>query len=266
MVYRVSEASIRRALDTGRTASTLHTFFTKHSKTPVPQGLTYLIDDAARRHGQLRVGIARSFVRCEDPALLAQVVSASMTADLELRLLAPTVAVSQAPIADVLNGLREAGFAPAAEDSSGAIVDLRSRGARVAVAPHRRVPRPTPPSGQNLHAIVSVLRKVAATPHTMRVDPGTAILLLQQAAREDAADAAVRYYLGMALYRLEQWGRAEEELRLSDRLDPTDFRALALLCVLQRDAGRGDEASISRTMLEQRFSARHAEFDAACPP
>ena len=90
--------------------------------------------------------------------------------------------------------------------------------------------------------------------------------LLQQAARDDAADAAVRYYLGMALYRLEQWGRAEEELRLSDRLDPTDFRALALLCVLQRDAGRGDEASISRTMLEQRFSARHAEFDAACPP
>ena len=67
MVYRISEASIRHALDTGRSAGALHAFFAKHSKTPVPQGLTYLIDDVARRHGQLRVGMAASFVRCEDP-------------------------------------------------------------------------------------------------------------------------------------------------------------------------------------------------------
>ncbi len=36
MVYRISEASIRRALDAGRTAGDLHTLFEKHSKTPVP--------------------------------------------------------------------------------------------------------------------------------------------------------------------------------------------------------------------------------------
>jgi hypothetical protein len=76
MVYRISEPSIRRALDTGRTASELHALFQRHSKTPVPQGLTYLIDDAARKHGQLRVGMAQSFVRCEDAALLAQAVAA----------------------------------------------------------------------------------------------------------------------------------------------------------------------------------------------
>ncbi|CQD17154.1 DNA-binding protein [Mycolicibacterium conceptionense] len=125
MVYRISEASIRRALDAGRTASELHTLFEKHSKTPVPQGLTYLIDDVARRHGQLRVGMATSFLRCEDPALLAQAVASPGADRLELRLLAPTVAVSQAPIADVLTVLREAGFAPAAEDSTGTVVDIR---------------------------------------------------------------------------------------------------------------------------------------------
>ena len=76
MVYRVSEASIRHALDTGRTAGALHAFFAKHSKTPVPQGLSYLIDDVARRHGQLRVGMASSFVRCEDVTLLAHAVAA----------------------------------------------------------------------------------------------------------------------------------------------------------------------------------------------
>ncbi|KUI23957.1 DNA-binding protein [Mycobacterium sp. IS-1742] len=189
MVYRVSEASIRRALDTGKTASELHAFFGRHSRTPVPQGLTYLIDDVARRHGQLRVGIASAFVRCEDPALLAQAVAAPATDAVELRLLAPTVAVSQAPIADVLAALRNAGLAPAAEDSSGAIVDIRSRGSRVPAPGRRRVYRPAPtPTGQTLGAIVAVLRKVAAAPSgNMRLDPGVAITQLQEAALQQTS-------------------------------------------------------------------------------
>ena len=93
----------------GSTAGELHALFNRHSKTPVPQGLTYLIDDVARRHGQLRVGMAASFVRCEDPALLAQAVAAPATETVEMRLLAPTVAVSQAPIAEVLAALRTRG-------------------------------------------------------------------------------------------------------------------------------------------------------------
>lgn len=184
MVYRISEASIRRALDTGRTASELHSLFAHHSKTPVPQGLTYLIDDVARRHGQLRVGMAASFVRCEDAALLAQAVAAPATDAVELRSLAPTVAVSQAPIAEVLAALRAAGFAPAAEDSTGAIVDIRARGARVpAPSGRRRAYRPPTPTAQTLGAIVAVLRKVAATPAgAMRLDPAVAISQLQEAA------------------------------------------------------------------------------------
>jgi len=185
MVYRISETSIRHALDTGRTAGHLHAFFERHSKTPVPQGLTYLIDDVARRHGQLRVGMASSFVRCEDAALLAQAVSAPAVEGLEMRLLAPTVAVSQAPIGDVLAALRRAGFAPAAEDSTGAIVDLRSHGARVPMpAGQRRVYRPAPrPNVKTLGAIVAVLRKVANSPTSgERLDPAAAIALLHEAA------------------------------------------------------------------------------------
>lgn len=186
MVYRVSEQSIRRALDTGRTAGELHALFSQHSKTPVPQGLTYLIDDVARRHGQLRVGMAASFVRCEDPALLAQATASSATAALDLRLLAPTVAVSQAPIADVLTALRAAGLAPAAEDSTGTVVDLRARGSRVPVPQHRRLFRATPgvPQRETLAAVVSVLRKVLVGPSSSegRLDPARAITLLQQAA------------------------------------------------------------------------------------
>src|SRR3954468_15100729 len=184
MVYRISEASIRRALDTGRTASELHALFIRHSKTPVPQGLTYLVDDVARRHGQLRVGMAQSFVRCEDPALLAQAVAAPAAEQLEMRLLAPTVAVSQAPISEVLAALRDAGFAPAAEDSTGTIVDIRARGARVpAPSGRRRAHRPQTPTSQTLGAIVAVLRKVdSASFGSMRLDPSVAISQLQEAA------------------------------------------------------------------------------------
>jgi hypothetical protein len=183
MVYRISEQSIRHALDVGKTRDGLHTFFAKHSKTPVPQGLSYLIDDVARRHGQLRIGMASSFVRCEDPALLAQAVAAAE--DLQLRALAPTVAVSPAPIAEMLSTLRAAGFAPAAEDSTGAIVDVRPRRARVPTPQQRRPYRAAArPNSETLNAVVSVLRKVTTAPFgNSRVDPAVAMSILQEAAK-----------------------------------------------------------------------------------
>jgi Helicase conserved C-terminal domain len=198
MVYRVSEQSIRHALDIGKTRDWMHGLFANHSKTPVPQGLTYLIDDVARRHGQLRIGMATSFVRCEDPALLAQAVAAPATEAVQLRALAPTVAVSSAPISEVLTALRAGGFAPAAEDSSGAIVDVRPRGARVSTPQQRRPYRPMPrPNSESLNAVVAVLRKVTAAPFgNSRIDPAVTMSLLQRAAREQ--DTLVIGYLDAA--------------------------------------------------------------------
>jgi Helicase conserved C-terminal domain len=198
MVYRVSEPSIRHALDIGKTADALHSLFNKHSKTPVPQGLTYLIDDVARRHGQLRIGMAASFVRCEDPTLLAQAVASAKAQALGLRVLAPTVAISQAPISEVLAALQDAGFAPAAEDSTGTIVDIRTRRSRVPAPQRRRPHRPMPrPSGESLGAVVGVLRKVATAPFgSVRVDPAVAMSLLQRAAQRQ--DTVVIGYVDAA--------------------------------------------------------------------
>jgi hypothetical protein len=196
MVYRVSEQSIRHALDIGKTADALHSLFDRHSKTPVPQGLTYLIDDVARRHGQLRIGMAASFVRCEDPALLAQAVASA--AHLGLRVLAPTVAISQAPISEVLAALQDAGFAPAAEDSTGAIVDIRTRGARVPAPQRQRPHRPrTHPSSGTLSAVVAVLRKVTMAPFgSAQIDPSVAMSLLQRAAQQQ--DTVLIHYVDAA--------------------------------------------------------------------
>ncbi|HET6502788.1 MAG TPA: helicase-associated domain-containing protein [Amycolatopsis sp.] len=140
-VYRVTEASVRRALDAGRTADELHELFRTRSATAVPQSLSYLIDDVARRHGRLRGGAAGSFLRCDDEVLLAEVLGTSVAADHELRRIAPTVAVSPYPLAEVMDGLRAAGFAPAAEGPDGRVLDLRPGGRRIPARPRstRRV-------------------------------------------------------------------------------------------------------------------------------
>ncbi len=141
-VYRITEGSVRRALDTGRTADELHALFKAKSATPVPQGLSYLVDDVARRHGRLRGGVAASFLRCDDEALLAEVLAHPIAAEHDLRLIAPTVVISPDPLHEVLTGLRGAGFAPAAEGPDGRVVDIRPGGRRLPAK--ARAPRRNP--------------------------------------------------------------------------------------------------------------------------
>lgn len=193
-VYRVTEASVRRALDSGRTADDLHGLFTTRSRTPVPQGLSYLIDDVARRHGRLRGGACASFLRCDDEALLAEVLGNPATAELALRRIAPTVLVSSLPLAEVIEGLRAHGYAPAAEGADGRVVDLRPAGRRI---PAGRSTARGVPSGvvdtDRVAAVVARIRagdRAAGTRRGARVrnpagtaDTSTTLALLADAAK-----------------------------------------------------------------------------------
>ena len=67
-VFRFSPTSLRRAYDLGWSAGDVHDWLARHSVTPVPQPLHYLVDDVARRHGGVRIGPALSYVRLEDEA------------------------------------------------------------------------------------------------------------------------------------------------------------------------------------------------------
>ncbi|GAB7062388.1 helicase-associated domain-containing protein [Streptomyces mexicanus] len=140
-VYRFTPASVRRALDAGRTASDLHAFLAEHSRTPVPQPLAYLIDDVARRHGHLRVGAASAYVRCDDEALLNEILADKRSTGLGLRRLAPTVLAAQADPAALLEGLRTMGYAPAAESAQGDVLITRADSHRT---PPRTPPEPVP--------------------------------------------------------------------------------------------------------------------------
>ena len=138
-VYRFSEGSVRRAFDLGRTADQLHKWLAEHSRTPVPQPLTYLIDDVARRHGVLRIGTASTYLRCDDETVLTQLVSSNLPG-IRFRRLAPTVVVSPSPPDMVLSRLREAGLAPLAETFDG-VVHVTGGTARRGEAPRRRTSR-----------------------------------------------------------------------------------------------------------------------------
>ncbi len=135
-VHRVTAASVRRALDIGYAATDLHALFQRRSRTPIPQALTYLIDDAARKHGGLRAGSAGSYLRSDDEALVTEVMSDRRLGSLSLRRLAPTVLVSPLQLARLLGALRDAGYAPVAEDAAGSAVLSRPK--------VRRAPTRTP--------------------------------------------------------------------------------------------------------------------------
>jgi hypothetical protein len=144
-VYRISESSIRRALDAGWDAATIHDSLASMSRTPVPQPLTYLIDDVARRHGAVRVGNALGYVRCEDPETLSALLADRRLRSMSLTRLADTVVISQFPARDLVAALREAGYAPAAESPEGTVLirrpeDRRIRAKRAASAPVQRTP------------------------------------------------------------------------------------------------------------------------------
>ena len=131
-VYRFSEGSLRRAFDVGRTAAELLAFLDRHAQPSVPQPLRYLVDDVARRYGSLRTGTAVSYVRSDDPALIADLLRAKKTGKLKLRQIAPTVVVSSLTMPKLLAGLREAGFLPVEEDGSGAVIEAAGTARTVA--------------------------------------------------------------------------------------------------------------------------------------
>ncbi|WDZ86446.1 helicase-associated domain-containing protein [Micromonospora cathayae] len=175
-VHRVTTGSVRRALDAGWSAEDLHALFRRRSRTPVPQGLTYLVDDVARRHGGLRAGSAGAYLRSDDEALLAEVVADRRLEGLSLRRLAPTVLVTPYQVGRLLGALRDAGYAPVPEDAAGATMLARPKArrapARVPVGARPvdplAAPRLTPP---RLLGIVEQIRRGEAAARAARRAP-----------------------------------------------------------------------------------------------
>jgi len=119
-VYRFSAGSVGRALDQGRTAGELLGELGRRGK--VPQALAYLIEDVARRHAVLRIGAAATYLRCDDPVILAGIMADPAAGSLGLFALSETVLASDQPPEHVLERLRELGHGLLPEPGRGPAV------------------------------------------------------------------------------------------------------------------------------------------------
>lgn len=196
-VYRFSAASLRRALDAGWPASQLHTFLAQHSRTPVPQPLTYLVDDSARRHGRLRVSTGGTFLRSDDPAEIDALVADHGLGALRLRRVAPTVAVSELSADDVVHLLREAGHAPVVETPDGSPALPRANQRRARLRPPFRATRLTltPDEAEVVVAAIRAGEQAAAHRPAEGIARRSASALDMLAALREAAQSAGSVWL-----------------------------------------------------------------------
>ncbi len=146
--YRVSGASLNRALASGETAATVRAFLTGISLTGIPQPLDYLIAETAARFGLLRVGAldgnaaqsgsrehgSRSYIRSEDGALLGTLVVDHALAPLGLTRTGPTRVISRFDRDLVFWSLTDARYPAAAENAAGKVVVLHRRNAAKTMA------------------------------------------------------------------------------------------------------------------------------------
>jgi hypothetical protein len=150
--FRVSAASINRAIAAGETAESIREFLGSISLTGLPQPLDYLITDATERYGRVRVrdgadgvgdaggsgvggvgggaapvgdGRVRSAVISEDHVLLRTIEVDQALSSLNLERVSPDRLESRFPRDVVFWALSDARYPVAAEDEAGDVVSLR---------------------------------------------------------------------------------------------------------------------------------------------
>lgn len=157
-LYRIEESSVRQGLDAGRSGEQIITFLREHSLTPVPDSMISVVRELARHHGGLRGGPAVSYLRCEDPETLDLLEHSAVAEEIAIHRIAPTVLISQRPLAAVVQLLAQHNFYAVAEDSSGHGVDIRLSPARVPQ------PRTKPTSAPQVDAarIASIVDKLGS--------------------------------------------------------------------------------------------------------
>ncbi len=175
-VYRFTPGSVRRALDVGWTAVELHAFLASVSRTPVPQPLTYLVDDTVRTFGTLRAGPVESYLRADDEALLSELLAHPKAASLGLRRLAPTVVVSATPLDVLLPRLRDLGAAPVVESSDGTVQVGRPDQLRARVPRDRRAAAVAAGPARDAARAASVVTAIRAGDRAARTRPAATAL------------------------------------------------------------------------------------------
>ncbi|WP_169795340.1 helicase-associated domain-containing protein, partial [Kribbia dieselivorans] len=198
-VHRLSEASVRRALDAGESAESVLAALAESATAALPQTVEYLVRDVARRHGRLRVGGAGSYLRSDDPGSLAGLLALRELSHLGLHQIAPTVVISPLDPSMVIPALREVGASPVRENAGGIVVrpGARRRAGRLTTPANHSAPIVSNVDDAVISATIESLRvgqarsdanlKAAAArqgPSIPASDPTQSLAVLREAAAE----------------------------------------------------------------------------------
>ena len=238
-VYRFSELSIRRGLDHGKTGEEIKEFLRKTSKTPVPQPLDYLIGDVAKRHGRLRVGNTSSYLRCEDPTLLTQLVSDKKLEGFPIRRIAPEVLVCDLDANEMIIALRGAGYMPAAESNAGILITgQRVSRAKSKPRPPRVIGELETPTEETLSAALRALRVAERSSHkqtSLREIAANALGSLPRTTANETLDLLHKFIVEGHTLSI---GYADNNGSVTHRIiDPLSISAGSLIA---RDHGTGE--------------------------
>ncbi|WP_156997346.1 helicase-associated domain-containing protein [Agromyces terreus] len=158
--YRVSAASVNRGLAAGESAETILEFLLEISLTGIPQPVAYLVEEASKRFGSVRVASAddaefpaRTVVRSDDEQLVRTLAVDQALSAIGLRQVGPHRLLSRFAPDVVFWALSDARYPAAAEDREGAILRLRRH--------HLAQSPPAPPATDPLGALLDRVLVVA---------------------------------------------------------------------------------------------------------
>ncbi len=216
--YRVTSASVTRALTAGATIENLRAFLSEISLTGIPQPLDYLLTETAERFGSLRVGTehsadepyAHAYVRGDDAALIGQLAIDQALNPLGLRRAGEHRVVSRFDAEALYWALVDARYPVVFEDESGTIQHLRRR------TPERERPRTDAPD-----AVVALVERLRAAAAEQPAESGAAWNARQlELAIRNRLEVRVTVRMpddSEVTYMLEPAGLAGGRLRARDR-------------------------------------------------
>ena len=207
----------------------------------MPQPLEYLIAYVAKKHGKLRVGNTTSFIRCEDSALITQILSDKRLDILNLRKIAPEVLICGYEAAEAINILRSCGYLPVGEDSRGALLSgPRIQRAQTKARPLRAIGEYERPDEIQIEGALRALRtgeKSSRKQSTMRNIATEALGSLQRTTANETLELLSDYLQNQPANSLSI-GYADNNGMVSHRIiDPLKLSAGSLIA---RDHATGE--------------------------
>ena len=123
--FRITPASIARALNQGLTLKRIVDRLEQRSGRALPPTVARVVQDEGQRYGRIKVGWALAYVVTDDDALLMELLRNPKLRRLGLRAIAPGVAaVPNDDPEDALQALRRAGYLPILDGESPAPAPL----------------------------------------------------------------------------------------------------------------------------------------------